>query len=474
MTIGYGRTESLPEINGLLQLLNRDAAELVTNAALNVANMSFENAPLEEEGSTDPDDIPLNGRRTAIQSPSSSDGKRRRMCSPISRGEDSDEESVHLTESVKKIQRQPGVTVEVPALMSGSRQSPPREHLDVFDIPSSPEASPLRSPILRSKISRAAPGSISPDLQELPTRESPATPGRSLYGSQDCPVEIKSESESESESQVLRRPYTSAEGDRRKREKEVEIQGQRAASHSSKPLSAEHKKEHKERTKPGKDGRTQKRKRKEMKKCKGDREARKCLSSNIVPNPGTLSSRNSSQSTMIRFSQEPPTLPVSQGESIALLHRQAQIEAASRCDNEVRSSAPISRKAPGPVQRAPQSLGTNNVTSQALNPKCGTDKNPDPKKCDPHRAIMPSSSSSSSTLSASTWRRRSWSRHSRSPSGETSYMLWGTMRMRTRWDDDERTVIDADSDLDIVDVPRPRRWGVGAGAGQPQAGKQRG
>lgn len=61
---------------------------------------------------------------------------------------------------------------------------------------------------------------------------------------------------------------------------------------------------------------------------------------------------------------------------------------------------------------------------------------------------------------ASRWLRPSWSRHSRSPSGESSYELWGLFRMRTTWDDDDHTIVDSDSELEIVGVPQPRRWGV--------------
>ncbi|EXJ93694.1 hypothetical protein A1O1_02086 [Capronia coronata CBS 617.96] len=59
---------------------------------------------------------------------------------------------------------------------------------------------------------------------------------------------------------------------------------------------------------------------------------------------------------------------------------------------------------------------------------------------------------------SSRWRRPSWARHSRSPSGESSYDLWGLFRMRTTWDDDENTIVDSDSELEIVNVPRPNRW----------------
>ncbi|KAJ4511002.1 hypothetical protein HRR80_007637 [Exophiala dermatitidis] len=62
-------------------------------------------------------------------------------------------------------------------------------------------------------------------------------------------------------------------------------------------------------------------------------------------------------------------------------------------------------------------------------------------------------------VTTSSWRRRSWSRHSRSPSGESSYNLWGLFRMRTTWDDEDNTAVETDSELEIVGVPRPRRWG---------------
>ncbi len=68
--------------------------------------------------------------------------------------------------------------------------------------------------------------------------------------------------------------------------------------------------------------------------------------------------------------------------------------------------------------------------------------------------------------STSQWHDPSWSHHSRSPSGESSYLLWGSIRMKTTWEADEKTVMESFSDgdgsdgLEIVDVPRPRRWGL--------------
>lgn len=56
------------------------------------------------------------------------------------------------------------------------------------------------------------------------------------------------------------------------------------------------------------------------------------------------------------------------------------------------------------------------------------------------------------------WYRRSWSRHTRSPSGESSCVLWGGIVMRTTWNDDDRTMVNSDSELETIDIPRPSRW----------------
>ena len=52
---------------------------------------------------------------------------------------------------------------------------------------------------------------------------------------------------------------------------------------------------------------------------------------------------------------------------------------------------------------------------------------------------------------------------SRSPTVESSYLLWGSVRMRTTWEEDEPTVVNHDSDdevsdgLEILHVPKPVR-----------------
>ena len=79
MTIGYGRTESLNQIKELLQLLNRDAAELITKAASVTADMSIENMSLSDseiQVSTPPVSylsariLILHPRRTSLVRPS--------------------------------------------------------------------------------------------------------------------------------------------------------------------------------------------------------------------------------------------------------------------------------------------------------------------------------------------------------------------------------------------------------------------
>ncbi|KAJ9604618.1 hypothetical protein H2200_010732 [Cladophialophora chaetospira] len=135
MSIGYGRKESLSQIKKLLQQLNQDASDLVSQAATNTANMSLESMTLTDDGTdTDSDssstnsddDVPLQHKRKSEPYSSKSAGKRRRLTSVSS----ADDVAINYSSpSPSVIRRQPGVTVEVPRL---------KRKMAIYDLPISP------------------------------------------------------------------------------------------------------------------------------------------------------------------------------------------------------------------------------------------------------------------------------------------------------------------------------------------------